>query len=971
MSGQPQPEIVCFQNQKNYTASDLHMDVKMDSDGMTWIIQVGDILRYDGESFVKITSDLVDHSSYIKFFEDPSGNKYVIDLSNRLFYIEEDTLRPYPMNDTLKRISKNIFCEDFYFDESESLHISFKDGKYLVIDSAMNIEFPYQQQLSQINGFGLFLRKNKRPFFVNHTSKNLGSPKFACLINEEGKLIQKFPILDFNGLFRSSITPLPNGNYLLASGRGHLIEFSDSAIIKQFPIEGWGGIIGLFVDSKDGLWISTTEGIRYYKSYETIGEDHQLILPGTFSVAVAEDFQNGIWIQSQEKGLGRIAYPNHLMYSKENGMLYSNHIRKLISVGPNLYVGNEIDSLLSVVNINNQNVSTLNIPQESKTLGSIYYNSTHKRMWIGRRGHLFYSTHSGWNRLNTDEVIKSGKGGVFNLLQKPFHQDVHNGRQIVLLRNKFFYVNDTTIDYISKEYPYRINDLTVVGDSIWLTTLGGVYLQVGEKIYDMSEQYKELGSHFTYVSCFNNKIWFSSLRTQHVYTLDKNGLKEVKVNGKSIPGSVPILTNKNELWFFSSTMTCLFSNLKEPNHETNTNLSIFPPYPKAYSYETGTYSNEKGIFWAEKGVGIFNTKVDDIKRETFKVPRLHIKRVEINNIAQSNKDHVFHLKHDQNYIKLSYVGINFSAFPVQYRYRMPGIDTTWKLTNERSIQFIELPPGNYTVELQTQLVDQVWGLSKILEFNIVPPFWNTWWFYTIGFFLSLFLFYQLINYRIGVQNREKTLVIKRLVSDQKALRAKMDPHFIFNVLTSLQYLISHNMNEKASSFLDKFSGLMRGTLDQISTEFISIENEIIFLKEYLDLELIRFENKFNYSIDVAPNVHLNSKIPNLIIQPIVENAVLHGLKNKNGHKGVLEIKFKKTQQFIEVTITDNGVGYERTLSANKTRKRQRKSYGIQTIIDRLALHNNKNKKIKSFTIQDLGLEGKETGTLVTMLIRQT
>lgn len=956
---QPQAEITFFKSQRNYSQGDFHTDIKIDSDGIIWIIQTSNIIKYDGGSYSKIVSDEYPHSSFIKFLQSPSGKKYVIDLSNQIFHIEDDTLRPHSMNDSLSKINNNKFSYDFYFDQKERLHISLTRNRYLIIDSN-NIENKYQKQLSSLHGFACFLKKDQRPFLI----PLVASDTMFFYIMNENKVIDSIPIKSFSDLQNPSVIQLKNKNYLAATGRGHLIEFNSAGIVKKHETGIEGGILGLLEDLEGGLWISTKSGIRYYQNGRLDNKNYQLILPNTFSIAVQIDFQGGIWILSTKHGMGRIVNKKNLLYSRENGYLHSNNLRKISIANSKLYAGTHADSFITVVDLKNHEYSKKSIPNPSYALGSICYDTKYDRLWIARRGYLSYSFKDNWRFLNVDSTLGSSNGVMFDLKNSSL-----GGEPIGVWNNHFFHLEDTVIEYVSPRFPSRVLNVLHTGDSTWAATASGICLLKDGEVIEMKKQYKELGIYFGFIGSLADNIWFISHKNRHSYVLTQNGLEEIKIDNKPLGKVYPIQINENEIWLFSNTASYQLLNSTDTVNDMGVHISRFPPLHVSSAKEAVYNPIDNSIFWVIDGKGILKTQLDDIENLRFIAPQLYIKKLEVNKVSYPRTDSVLQLKHDQNSVKISYVGISFSYFEVQYRYRMPGINDNWEITSERSIQFLELPPGEYALELQTQLIDQLWSPSKIIRFTIVPPIWKRWWFISIMVLLGILLIYRIISYRLGVQNREKTLLIKQLMSDQKALRAKMDPHFIFNVLTSLQYLISNNLNEKASVFLNKFSKLMRGTLDQISTDFISIKDEVLFLEEYLELESIRFEGKFEFGIDIEAGLNVEQKIPNLLIQPLVENAILHGLKNKNDGKGLLQLTLKKEGQFLKVSVRDNGVGYKRTMEANKKRKVSRKSYGLQTIQDRLILHNN-SKKIESFSIQDLGSQNDGiSGSMVNIMIK--
>ena len=323
---------------------------------------------------------------------------------------------------------------------------------------------------------------------------------------------------------------------------------------------------------------------------------------------------------------------------------------------------------------------------------------------------------------------------------------------------------------------------------------------------------------------------------------------------------------------------------------------------------------------------------------------------------------------ESNLLTISYAAPNYTPLDVNYRYRIPGLRDKWTYTKDETLQFLGLPAGRYACEIQARLESQPWSDPVTVQFIVPRPFWATWWFIALVAGLCLLVVYLVAQYRIRIANREKALIMKRLIAEQKALRTKMDPHFVFNVITSLHYLISGGMNKKASEFLEHFSDLMRTTLDLTNHESVSLEAEINFLTAYLQMERLRLEEKFDFLIEPVGRVDLSLQIPTFLIQPLAENAVHHGLKNRVG-KGRVAIRFERAEPFLKVTVEDDGVGYQRTLAARSKRTHQRTSHGITTIEERLVLHNGKSGP-SPVMVQDLShSEPVRTGTRVTLLIK--
>jgi LytS/YehU family sensor histidine kinase len=201
----------------------------------------------------------------------------------------------------------------------------------------------------------------------------------------------------------------------------------------------------------------------------------------------------------------------------------------------------------------------------------------------------------------------------------------------------------------------------------------------------------------------------------------------------------------------------------------------------------------------------------------------------------------------------------------------------------------------------------------------------------------------------------------------QALRAQMNPHFIFNSLNSINMFILENNKLQASEYLSKFSRLVRLILQNSQEAFIPLERELEALKLYLELESLRFENKFEYKISVDGSVDTTVlKVPPLVIQPYAENAIWHGLMQKR-EKGHLEIELYAENQILFYKITDDGIGRKKATDLKSKSGLMQKSMGMRITADRIAMIEQQNKT--PITITDLVLsDGSPGGTEVLIKI---
>ena len=236
-------------------------------------------------------------------------------------------------------------------------------------------------------------------------------------------------------------------------------------------------------------------------------------------------------------------------------------------------------------------------------------------------------------------------------------------------------------------------------------------------------------------------------------------------------------------------------------------------------------------------------------------------------------------------------------------------------------------------------------------------------------FILLGLAALLIFVFVMLRHKNEKLKLRQRASDleMQALRAQMNPHFVFNCLTAINHFVLANETDRASQYLTRFSRLLRMVLINAGKAVITLEEEITILKLYLDMEQLRFKDAFEYSIILDETVQPSMvNLPSFILQPFCENAIWHGLLHKEG-KGRLDIHCSMRDRVLCCTITDNGIGREKAASLKTGMVKEHASVGQTLSAERLGLYNGKKTDIASFTIQDLE---NHAGTRVVLMIKQ-
>lgn len=325
--------------------------------------------------------------------------------------------------------------------------------------------------------------------------------------------------------------------------------------------------------------------------------------------------------------------------------------------------------------------------------------------------------------------------------------------------------------------------------------------------------------------------------------------------------------------------------------------------------------------------------------------------------------------HNQNYFSFHFSAIAPPHLEVDYRYILRGQDQRFTTAGPNmEAVFTNIPPGKYSFEVQAVVADQVLG-TAVLPFQIKPAFWETIWFWALLLGLMGLMVYLWVQQRIKNLNQRLALEAEKADWERKALRLQMNPHFIFNALDGITAFIFKNEPQKAVRYLSNFAKLMRLTLESSRESTIPLETEINILKNYLELEQLRFSSQFDYDIHCAEDLDVYTEIPPMMIQPHVENAILHGLRPLEGRKGKVTIHFERLGgDTVRVSITDNGIGRAQAAVIKAKSGAQHTSLAGTITENRMALMRKTGGGHYNMEIIDLEEAGQPTGTQVVLTL---
>jgi len=288
------------------------------------------------------------------------------------------------------------------------------------------------------------------------------------------------------------------------------------------------------------------------------------------------------------------------------------------------------------------------------------------------------------------------------------------------------------------------------------------------------------------------------------------------------------------------------------------------------------------------------------------------------------------------------------------------------LKNENTISFSTLAPDKYVLNVREKN-----NPSQVLtiRFIIHPPFYKTWWFLLAsGLFCAGMVFF-LFKRRLASVKKRAAFKQKIAETEMMALRAQMNPHFIFNCISSIDNFILDNDKDNASSYLNKFAKLIRNILDNSINEVIPFWKDWETIKLYLELEQLRSNGRFSYSLHADEDL-LNGhyKIPPLIIQPYIENAIHHGLNALTGKAGILTIEARLKGQALEYSIQDNGIGRKKA-AEKASLSPSHQSYGLQLTQERIGLFNEQ-KENNVLIADQYDNNGAPAGTRVAVVLKK-
>ncbi len=884
-------------------------DIAFDGQGRKWLATNAGVFLQDSKGFTNITELLKEKNRIVNTIHtDRKGNVWYGN-SEGLFRITE-TNGKYSVikyDKTRGFMNNSITCINE--DSEGNLWIgTYGDGAY-VYDGKRFFRIDLQLELYKQTVLDIYFdnRDNVWLSTLSHgvSQYNRALKSFSWLTEQEGLS---------NNHVRNTIQD-KSGNYWFATSGGGVCNYFGKQFTVYDKSSGLGGnfIYSIFRDSKKRLWIGTSDrGVSLLDSSKFYSFNQSNGFENVKVKAIAEDTNGTLYFGTD--GQGVYTYDGISFNAIEE--LNKKYIRAMVKdKGGNLWIATAGAGLYKL-NVSNSKPVIINYSTKEGLL--------HNRLTCllyDKTGRLWYGTEN------------NGIGCISNSTIQNNSISVTNG----LPSNAIRCMTEDKSGYL------------------WLGTAGdgiaSMPLYQGDFRIKKYNHTNGLSSSNIYLICadINNNL-FTGTETglDHLY-LDKDRRPlEIKHYSKG-EGFTGIETCQNAvftdtdgtIWFGTINGLTKYNpaNLVKNNHEPITNITNVK-----LSYEP-------------------------ISNTAFK-----------NYVSDWNTVSSLELPYDQNYLTFDFLAINFSnPDAVKYRWMLKGFDKDWSPSSTtREITYSNLGSGSYTFMVKACNEDGVWNKQPVeLTFHISPPFWLRWWFITIVIITVGGIVFAVFKWRINrikskaAEEQKKTQMEKEILElEQKALRLQMNPHFIFNALNSIQSQIGTDNEQAARYYLAKFSRLMRQILDNSRQATITLEEEVNTLENYLLIEKFCNGDRFDYGITVDAGLEKDYiKIPPMLLQPFIENAIKHGLKYIHEKRGMIEVTFSEKNNLLECTVTDNGIGRTKAEEMNQNSKETyHKSTALLVTQERLDLLQE-DKNIRSLEIIDLyDTAGNALGTKVIVRI---
>lgn len=945
------------------------LSIFQDSKGFLWAGTKGGVSRFDGKNFLNFTSKdgLPDNHVY-KITEDNQGNIWFL-TQDGLAKFDGNQLTAYPTKHFKSSSSFVIFCETkpgellivFHRFKQEVFFLSFSNGEYQTLPS-VPLEKLWSPETNSIlgeydsvekavwlaipNSLLIKIKDNQ----ITYLPVSIKLPQVLKLGND-GKLY----LMDEGKVYVNSNDSIihiatantlnfsfNNNSYFEVDKKGviylynkHLFLYRNKSWEKEYF--NFNNILAIYIDNEDNLWIGSETGL-----YRLISSAFLNLIPEKCDInpliwSIVEDKNGSLKFASHEHGLQDFDGNNF-----RSDYTYKRLINRAKS---QFYMGSIVDhernilftfDLIGGMKYDGTKYSKL-FPDTIPFVSLIFYEDTDTYdLLAGTNIGLFIKTKSGkLRKLN----IKPGNGksnNIVGIVKDKFKRYWLGGFKGISLLD-----GDSIIHLPTQELPFNEGGNALLKDpkqNLWIGNSIGLFHYNYQDFIPIIEPH--LNSMITALAMIGD----SALLIGSV-----NGLAMLDLNA-----------------FYYDNKVLL------------TNFDYASGFQGIEVGQNGFFKDSKGQYWIPTSDRVVRFNPYLYKKNT-KAPSIFITNVSLlsdkmewNKIASADLNlDSYQFSSEQKNLRFEYSGISLS-YPegVKYSHFLEGYDKGWSdpELNNYSV-YTNLGPGDYKLMVKACNSDGVWSDKYAsFTFRIVPAFYQSKWFWIICFLLTAGAFVYLGAFYMNrkKRKREEILETEKRMAELRLLTVQnqMEPHFTFNAMNSIAAFILKKDNAQAYNYFVKLSKLIRSSMRCSESLVRTIEEELAFVKDYLDINRLRFEDSFDYTIYIDPEVDKGEMVPNMIIHTFVENAVKHGLLNLN-RKGHLNISLLIKNDDLHFIVEDNGIGREKAkiLPTTSTGK------GLKIFLAYCDYFNSFNEKKISCDIVDLyDKYGEASGTRAEVII---
>lgn len=678
----------------------------------------------------------------------------------------------------------------------------------------------------------------------------------------------------------------------------------------------------IIVDNDKNTWLASDDGLLRFVQNKIAHINGKSGLPSSTINCIFQDNENNIWLGSEGKGLIKIGSKQILNYTQKNGFPSDLVVSICKKNASSHLIGTYDLGLFEMSNTGEAEaieVGATTIWQIEKFGKSFWLGTDQGLIELDQQKKSTLHPISGKNsstrvvrKINSNQLFVASENKIAlinsngNIEEITFIKDIENkigiirdaewfNEKIYLATTKGLFSIHLKNKKIKLEKAFNSYVASLCLDkfgTLWIGTEDGIYLFNG---INYTEQVSNVGNGARFIN-------FIEPIDEFVYIGTNDGLYVFLTEEKD----KPILVNHIGI---SNGLINLESNINSSYYDSN-------------------------YLWFGTAEGLVRIDLDGFQTISPVRPKLSITEIQINYEQISEEESEKYIRTKNSILNLPYskntVSVLLDALyleetkSIRYRYLLEGLNSSWTpLSSSNSIQLTNLPPGEYRLKIQAVTLGGIYSDTIDLPIVIRSPFWQTWWFILsclIVLFLSVRFYFRMSLRRVKEKaEKEKLINESRLITlEQQSLNASMNRHFIFNALNSIQYFIMTQDKLSATRYLSSFAKLIRKNLDSATetNNMVFLNEELERLELYLSLESIRFKDKFSYEIRTNDIEIEHVKVPAMLLQPFVENAIIHGILPNEDKIGEIIVEIKIVGEQLEIIVDDNGIG----IDESKTKK---------------------------------------------------